>query len=161
MDGMTYRRLGSGIAMALAMVLVPPGVHAGGAVPAHPPVDCVLVGTECLLVEVASDPGHRAVGLRGRPTLRPFDGMLFVYETDTGTAFTMAGVLIPLTIGFYDPGGVPVGRLDMEPCAGPDQACPLYRPPAPFRYALEVDQGQLPDGRLTSGGLRCSALSGP
>lgn len=160
MDLVRYRRLGSKIAAiaVAAMALMPPGGRASGAAPARPPVECVAVGTECLLVEVASDPGHRAMGLRGRPTLWPFDGMLFVYEADTGTAFTMSGVLIPLTIGFYDSGGAPVGRLDMEPCSGAELACPLYRPPAPFRYALEVDQGHLPDGRLASGDLRCRAL---
>jgi uncharacterized membrane protein (UPF0127 family) len=121
------------------------------------PVDCVSVGEACLLVEVARTSPHRALGLRGRPTLEPFDGMLFEYTADTSTTFTMAGTFVPLTIGFYDATGAPVGRTDMEPCLGSDLSCPHYGSPRPYRFALEVEQGRLPDGRLT----RCDSRYRP
>ncbi|MGH8993767.1 MAG: DUF192 domain-containing protein [Acidimicrobiia bacterium] len=107
----------------------------------------IAVGVECLRIQVADTPEQKGQGLRGRENLGEFDGMLFPYEFSSDQrAFTMSGVKFPLTIGFYDDAGVRVDALDMEPCSGDDSSCPLYRSKAPFRSALEVDKGALPDG---------------
>jgi uncharacterized protein len=107
----------------------------------------IAIGVECLRIQVADTPQKRERGLRGRDSLGEFDGMLFPYPSSSDQrAFTMSGVKFPLTIGFYDDAGRRVDALDMEPCPDDEQSCPLYRPRAPFRTALEVAQGQLPDG---------------
>ena len=107
----------------------------------------IAIGVRCLRVQVAETPEQKRQGLRGRDSLGELDGMLFPYEFSSDQrAFTMSGVKFPLTIGFYDDSGVRVDALDMEPCPESESSCPLYRSRAPFRTALEVDRGQLPEG---------------
>ena len=116
------------------------------------------VGEHCLLVLVADSQAERASGLRYRETeLRRVDGMLFVDTPGQTAAFTMAGVVAPLDLGFYDEQGDPVGRHAMAPCPGSEQACPIYRPQSPWTFALETAPGRLPDGPLR----RCSSRTGP
>jgi uncharacterized membrane protein (UPF0127 family) len=76
--------------------------------------------------------------------------MLFVFDGPTSTGFTMSTVPVALDIGFYDSDGRPVDRLRMEPCAGSEAACPVYRADGPFRFALETLAGDLPRGRLAA-----------
>jgi hypothetical protein len=110
----------------------------------------VTVGEERLSVVVADFPNERSQGLRRRETIGPYDGMLFVYSEPVASAFTMSTVPVPLDIGFYDAEGRLVSRLRMEPCAGTDEECPLYRPDAAFVYALETLAGDLPEGALAA-----------
>jgi uncharacterized membrane protein (UPF0127 family) len=109
----------------------------------------VMVGARSLRVVVADDDAERNRGLRRRRTLGPYDGMLFAYDADTDVRFTMSTVPVALDIAFYDGAGGFLGRRHMTPCAGTDAQCPLYSPPAPFRYALETLAGRLPSGRLS------------
>ncbi len=104
------------------------------------------IGEQCLRVQVADTPEKHNQGLRDRDSLGEFAGMLFTFPESAERAFTMAGVRFPLTIGFYDEAGVRVDAQDMEPCSGDEVSCPQYRSKAPFRHALEVAKGQLPDG---------------
>ena len=107
----------------------------------------IAIGVRCLRVQVAETPEQKQQGLRGRDSLGELDGMLFPYEFSSDQrAFTMSGVRFPLTIGFYSDSGVRVDAVDMEPCPESESSCPLYRSRAPFRTALEVDRGQLPEG---------------
>jgi uncharacterized membrane protein (UPF0127 family) len=107
----------------------------------------IAIGIRCLRIQVADTPQKMSQGLKGRDSLGEFDGMLFPYSTTSDQrAFTMSGVKFPLTIGFYDDAGRRVDALDMEPCPDDERNCPLYRAKGPFRTALEVAQGQLPDG---------------
>ncbi|MGH8974544.1 MAG: DUF192 domain-containing protein [Acidimicrobiia bacterium] len=106
----------------------------------------VAIGERCLRVQVADTQEKQNHGLRDRDSLGDFDGMLFTFDSSAERAFTMAGVKFPLTIGFYDDAGMRVDALDMEPCSGDDASCPQYRSKVPFRTALEVAKGQLPDG---------------
>ncbi len=99
-----------------------------------------------LQVVVASTETQRHEGLRQVTSLAPFDGMLFVFDQDTRVAFTMSDTLIPLSIGFYDSTGQPVGQLEMTPCVGTDTTCPTYDIGRPIRYALETEAGHLPQG---------------
>ncbi len=109
----------------------------------------LAVGARSLRVVVADEVDERALGLRRRETIGPYDAMLFVYEDPVVVAFTMSTVPVPLDIGFYDADGKLVTRLRMEPCTGSDAECPLYRPDGPFVYALETLADELPHGRLT------------
>ncbi|MGH9038446.1 MAG: DUF192 domain-containing protein [Acidimicrobiia bacterium] len=107
----------------------------------------IAIGVRCLRIQVADTPEKKAQGLKGRDSLGDFDGMLFPYAFSSDQrAFTMSGVKFPLTIGFYDDAGQRVDALDMEPCPDDERNCPLYRSKGPFRTAVEVAKGQLPDG---------------
>ena len=90
-------------------------------------------------VEVADSNGERARGLMGRAELADDAGMVFVFPTDSTSAFWMKDTLIPLSIAFYDKSGTIVRILDMEPCTR--DPCALYDPEASYRGALEVNRG--------------------
>jgi uncharacterized membrane protein (UPF0127 family) len=109
----------------------------------------VLVGGRALRVVVADDEAERVQGLRGRADLDGYDGMLFVFPSPTRTPFTMAGVPVPLDVGFYDGRGGAVGQLRMAPCQGTDAACPVYDIDRVFSFAVETPAGALPAGDLT------------
>jgi hypothetical protein len=106
------------------------------------------VGAERLHVVLADEDGERVQGLRERRTIGRYDGMLFVFPSDTTSSFTMSTVPVPLDIGFYDVDGRVVDRLRMEPCPDSEDDCPLYTPDGSFTYALETLAGDLPRGRL-------------
>jgi uncharacterized membrane protein (UPF0127 family) len=104
----------------------------------------VMLGTDggCLRTVVADDARERHDGLRGITALGPYDAMLFVFPSDTGARFTMAGTPLPLDIGWYDAGGRLVDRTTMAPCPdGDDGSCPTYGPPGRYRFALETSAG--------------------
>lgn len=96
-------------------------------------------------------------GLMGRTDLGGYAGMLFRFRSDTSGGFYMRNTPLPLSIAWFDADGRLVSTADMDPCL--DQAeCPTYRPAGPYRYALEVPQGDLgplgvrPGSRLEVGG---------
>ena len=102
----------------------------------------VAVGSRCLRVLVASSEVQRVQGLRGVRSLAPFDGMLFVFPSDTSARFTMAQTPDPLDITFFSSRGAPVDRAEMAPCpGGTDATCPEYASKQRYRYALERPAG--------------------
>lgn len=108
----------------------------------------ITVGAQRLRVQVADTQEERALGLMYRETLGSYDGMLFIFEDGSTAGFTMSRTRIPLTIGFYEAGGDRVAKLDMEPCDDEPNRCPVYKSARPYRYALEVADGRLPNGSL-------------
>jgi uncharacterized membrane protein (UPF0127 family) len=106
------------------------------------------VGNRTLRVVVADSDSERELGLRQRRDLGSYDGMLFAFPAASSDAFTMSTVPVALDVGFYDDGGRLVSRRRMEPCAGSESQCPLYRADHPYRYALETLAGALPSGSL-------------
>ena len=120
-------------------------------------ISATTQGTRCAIL--AQNAQQHGQGLMGRRDLGGYDGMLFVFATDTTTRFFMKDTPLPLTIAWFDNGGRFVGSADMEPCL--DKAeCPTYGAPAPFRYALEVPKGGLGslgirDGTVLSVGGPC------
>ncbi len=89
-----------------------------------------------LTVELARTAGERNRGLMGREELPDNRGMLYVFPQDTETAFWMKDTLIPLSIAFIAADGTILDVQEMEPLSEEK-----HRPPAPYRYALEVNQG--------------------
>jgi parallel beta-helix repeat protein len=99
---------------------------------------------------VADDVYSRFVGFRGFPaSLFPgFPGILFVFEQDVDSRFTMETALVPLDIAFFDSTGAYVGGATME--AGSTE---LYTASAPFSYALELQSGTLTAEGIGAGSL--------
>ena len=108
------------------------------------------VGGDCKQLVVADAEAERVAGLRGRETAEPYDGMVFVFDGPTTTAFTMSGVVDPIQIAFYDGDGRPVSRHLMAPCPKADASCPVYAADGLFVYAVETRPGELPTGALSS-----------
>ena len=97
----------------------------------------------CLLAASSSE--QRAAGLMyvTDPELGGHDGMVFSFDDDVATGFWMRNTRLPLSIAYFDADGVLVSVADMEPCPDDEPNCPVYAAAAPFRYAVEVPQGQL------------------
>jgi uncharacterized membrane protein (UPF0127 family) len=109
----------------------------------------LALGDRCLRLLVAESQGQRAQGLRDVRSLVPYDGMIFVYESETSARFTMANTLLPLVISFFDADGKPVDQKRMTPCpTGSDATCPIYASTHRFRYALERAAGAADGGAL-------------
>jgi uncharacterized membrane protein (UPF0127 family) len=107
--------------------------------------------TRCLLV--ADTEELREQGLMGvtDTDLAGYDGMLFVFEEDSKGGFWMKNTLIPLSIAFADAEGAVVGTADMVPCPPDTESCPVTKPDAAYRFAVEVPSGALEDVGLTDG----------
>ena len=100
-------------------------------------------------VEIADTDAERAKGLSGRDRLAPDDGMAFVFEQPSTSAFWMKDTTIPLSIAFWDSAGRIVGIMDMPPCRS--DPCRLYRPDRPYVGALEVNRGFFDAHGVTEG----------
>ena len=109
----------------------------------------VAFADRCVRVAVADTPERRERGLRSVIDLGPYAGMLFSQARDTNTAFTMAGVTVPLDITWYGSDGSRVDATQMPPCPqGGAASCPVYRSRRPYRVALETPDGSAPPERL-------------
>ena len=89
-----------------------------------------------LTVELARTAGERSRGLMLREELAEDGGMLFVFPGDTEAGFWMKDTLVPLSIAFIAEDGTILDIQEMEPLSED-----VHRPPEPYRYALEVNQG--------------------
>jgi uncharacterized membrane protein (UPF0127 family) len=94
----------------------------------------------CLLY--ADTPEERAEGLMQVTDLEGHDGMLFDTQEPVDGQFYMYRTLLPLTIAWWDGDGAFVSRTDMVPCESEDPAaCERYPAASPYRFAIEVTQG--------------------
>jgi uncharacterized membrane protein (UPF0127 family) len=96
---------------------------------------------ECALL--AATDRERAQGLMNVDDLKGYPGMLFRFSQDSQAAFHMKDTPMPLSIAWFGADGSLVSTADMAPCLNQDN-CPVYAAAGPYRYALEVPQGQLP-----------------
>ncbi|MEY2423331.1 MAG: uncharacterized protein QOI95_3398 [Acidimicrobiaceae bacterium] len=96
----------------------------------------------CLLL--AANNQQRARGLMqvNDTTLGGYNGMLFRYDNDVSESFWMRNTPMPLSIAYISSAGQIVTTADMEPCSdSPD--CRDYPPAGPYRFTIEVPQGNL------------------
>lgn len=106
----------------------------------------------------------RAQGLSGQEDLRGYEAMIFAFgEGPSLQSFYMYRTTIPLSIAFFGNGGAFVSAADMDPCTSSDPAqCPVYPPAGPYRWAVEVAQGDLARLGLVEGSrLRVGGRCGP
>lgn len=92
-----------------------------------------------LNLEIARTSEERARGLMHRRYLAPNAGMLFVFDALTLDAFWNQNTLIPLSIAYLGADGRILSIQDMQPTI--DGRVLSYPAPAPYRYALETNQG--------------------
>jgi uncharacterized membrane protein (UPF0127 family) len=91
---------------------------------------------------LAATAAQRSRGLMTRRDLSGYASMVFRFDEDVTASFYNRNVPIALTVAWFDSQGRWVGSKDLEPCPDMD-GCPSISPPAPFRYALEVERGGL------------------
>ncbi len=99
---------------------------------------------------MAEDSVERAAGFRGFPTelIAGFPGILFVFNAEIESSFTMATVPFDLDIVFFNVAGEWVGSATMVA-----QATALYTAGAPYQYALELPSGTLQELGIGSGSV--------
>jgi uncharacterized membrane protein (UPF0127 family) len=100
----------------------------------------------CLLA--ALTPAARGQGLMGVTDLQGYSGMAFPHDQDVENAFHMLNTPTPLSIAWIAADGAVVDTADMAPCEG-GSVCPSYPPAGPYRTAIEVFQGDLPELGIT------------
>lgn len=103
----------------------------------------VALDDQSLLIALADTPELRRSGLMFVEDLGDLDGMLFIFEEDTSGGFWMKNTLLPLDIAFFDVDGRFVDGFVMEPCKA--DPCPAYAPSGSYRYALEMEEGTMPE----------------
>ena len=110
----------------------------------------------CLLLAAAQEQRNR--GLMEVTDLAGYAGMVFVWPEDSNSSFYMRNTPTPLSIGWFDAEGGFVSDADMDPC-GDVEGCTLYSATGPYRFAVEVPQGEL--DQLGVGEGSRLALGGP
>jgi uncharacterized protein len=90
--------------------------------------------------ELAVTESERARGLMGRETLRPDQGMLFVFGEEAVHSFWMKDTLIPLDMLWLDKDRRIIHiEKDVPPCRA--DPCPSYGPQKPAAFVLELKGG--------------------
>jgi uncharacterized protein len=112
--------------------------------------------TYTLTAEIAETPRQRQRGLMFRTAMPEESGMMFVFQTSQSGGFWMFNTILPLSIAYINSNGTIVTIRDMQPCAGRPQAecsqeAAAYVATAPYRYALEVNQGYFDARNITVG----------
>lgn len=108
----------------------------------------VTVGGEQRCLLLAQTPEQRARGLMEVTDLGGYPGMAFAFPADTDVGFWMRNTPTPLSIAYLDASGAIVSTADMAPCDDVP-TCPTYPAAGPYRWAVEVPQGNLDDLGLT------------
>lgn len=104
----------------------------------------VVVRGEVFRVDVADNLATQTLGLGGRKTLGPHQGMLFVYTEKGNHGFWMRGMFIPIDIIWLDNRRVVHIESRVPPPAPgtPDFRLPTYAPNIPANFVLEIAAGR-------------------
>jgi uncharacterized membrane protein (UPF0127 family) len=129
--------------LALALPLVAPAQQAPQ--PRLPTVT-LSAGMHNIVAEVAQTPMQRQIGMMGRTSMAPHEGMLFVFESPAPQCFWMRNTLLPLSIAFLADDGSIVNIAEMQPRS--DQT---HCSDQPVRFALEMNAGWFSKRGLKAG----------
>ena len=110
------------------------------------PVIDLTIKTAKLKAEVAADANTRTIGLMNRFSLKPDQGMIFVFAQSEQLGFWMRNTFVPLSIAYIDNKGVILNIVDMKP---QDEASHPSNGPAMF--ALEMKQGWFKERGIVAG----------
>ena len=130
------------IALSFLLILVRTGTTLGTGFCAQGSHIPVSVAEQPFSLCVSDTPALRMRGLSGVSTLLPWEGMLFVFDTDDYHGIWMKDMQIALDIAWVsaDLEVVTVAR-DLLPDSYPD----IFTPEEPARYVIEVPSGSLAD----------------
>lgn len=91
---------------------------------------------------LAAAPAQWSEGFMHKRAIPGYDAMVFQFPENRDGAFYNRNVPIELEIAWFDEAGKFVDATRMAPCGDID-SCPLYRPRAPYRTAIETPVGGL------------------
>jgi len=93
---------------------------------------------------LAADTPEQQAALAGVNDLIGYAGILLRLPQPGLPPVSASGAPSPLSVAFFDQGGVLVGASEVPPCPAGTTPCPAASPPGvPFSYALAVPQGSL------------------
>ena len=78
------------------------------------PVIDLTIKAAKLKAEVAADANSRTIGLMNRFSLKPDQGMIFVFARSEPLGFWMRNTFVPLSIAYIDNKGVILNIVDMK-----------------------------------------------
>jgi hypothetical protein len=133
------RSLGAGAALfaSLGLAIACETGAGGSSIPqARLPTVEIQLGSEIFTLEVADTPESQKIGLMGRETLGPSDGMLFVFEDRKNQSFWMKNTKIALDIAFVTNDGRIARLATMQPLSYRS-----HHSGRPCRYAIELASG--------------------
>ena len=107
---------------------------------------------------LANAPPQWSEGFMHKRAIPGYDAMVFLFNENRDGAFFNRNVPIELEIAWFNENGEYVDATRMAPCGDID-SCPLYRPRAPYRMAVETPVGGLT--RMGVGGGSKLELTGP
>ncbi len=91
---------------------------------------------------IADTDKRRADGLMFVKSLAPDTGMIFVFEEEMPRGFWMKNTILPLSIGYFDRGGVLFEVIEMKPASSlMELKPPTYESKRPAMFALEMPKG--------------------
>ena len=91
---------------------------------------------------LAAAPPQWSEGFMHKRAIPGYDAMIFQFPENRDGAFFNRNVPIELEIAWFNEAGEYVDATRMAPCGDID-SCPLYRPQAPYRTAIETPVGGL------------------
>ncbi len=94
---------------------------------------------------LADESEERQTGLMEVTDLGEPSGMLFAFDGEVEGSFFMRNTPTPLSIAWFASDGSFVSSTDMDPCPDGTDPCPLFTATGPYRFAVEVFQGDLLD----------------
>lgn len=95
-------------------------------------------GTSCFKVEVVTSDKDLSIGLMYRESMKPNEGMLFVFGEESPYSFWMRNTLIPLDIIWLDKDKKVVYiKENAQPCR--DDLCETFKPEKSAKYVLEIN----------------------
>ena len=106
----------------------------------------IKIAGKTFSAEVADNPLTRSRGLMYRSQPSP---MIFIFSFPTTDGFWMKNVNFPLDIIWIDEDKKIIGTDRMEPCTS--EPCKIYSPPAPIKFALEVEAGFVGKNKIKAG----------
>jgi uncharacterized membrane protein (UPF0127 family) len=118
----------------------------------------------CLLLADTEPLRERGLMFVEDATLGGYDGMLFLFPSDSAGGFWMKNTRLPLSIAYVAANGRTVSTTDMAPCPDSTPDCPSYPAAGRYRFAVEVPQGQLgkvglsDESTLTVGEQTCAGV---
>ena len=99
----------------------------------------VKIGAQTFNASIAASEQEREHGLAGRASLAAESGMWFALPTPDWHGFWMHGMHFPIDLIWISPERRVLGAITLQPCTS--RPCPIYTPPSPVTYVLEINAG--------------------
>jgi hypothetical protein len=104
----------------------------------------LTIGKTSVEIDIADTPALREQGLSGRERLGANEGMLFIFENPAIYSFWMIDMKFPLDMIWISEEKKVVATTKNVPFPVPGTSnaqLPIYNPPSPVQYILEVNAG--------------------